>query len=165
MILRIVAMACGLTGAAGMSQFPEFAQQYLQRLAGKVDQLESQVAEIDASAASFQMSRDEYLADLGTSRTGAEAARKAEGEITLFQRLGDNVDAFREAGPFGRLVQAYRVADVDLAQRTFGDYKPALPLTAEGAAFAGLGFAAGYGIWSMIWGLLGWPIRRRRRRR
>ncbi|MEM6728480.1 MAG: DUF2937 family protein, partial [Pseudomonadota bacterium] len=39
MILRIFALIFGLSGAASLSQFPEFAQQYLQRLAGKVDQL------------------------------------------------------------------------------------------------------------------------------
>ncbi|MEO0676369.1 MAG: DUF2937 family protein [Pseudomonadota bacterium] len=164
MILRVVAFAFGLTGAAGLSQFPEFAQQYLQRLAGKVDQLEAQVAEIDASAARFNMTRADYLADLGTSRTGAEAARKAEGEISLFARLSANLDGFREAGAFGRLAQAYRVADVDVVQRTATDYQPAVPLTVEGAAFAGVGFVAGYGAWSLLALLLGWPLRRLRRR-
>ena len=165
MILRVIALAFGVTGAAGLSQFPEFAQQYLQRLAGKVDQLENQVAEIDASAASFEMTREEYLADLGTSQTGAAAAEKAAGEISLYDRLSSNIDSFRDAGSFGRLAQAYRVADVDLAQRTLDDYQPAVPLTAEGAGFAAIGFVAGWGIWSVLWGILGWPFRRRRARK
>lgn len=165
MILRILALAFGVTGAAGLSQFPEFAQQYLQRLAGKVDQLEAQVAEIDASAASFEMSREEYLADLSTSRTGAEAARKAAEEIALYSRLSENIKEFREAGAFGRLVQGWRVADMDLAQRTFIDYKPAVPLTAEGAGFAALGFGGGWAVWSLLCWLLSWPLRLRRRKR
>ncbi|MEM1372985.1 MAG: DUF2937 family protein [Pseudomonadota bacterium] len=165
MILRIIALAFGLTGAASLSQFPEFAQQYLQRLAGKVDQLEVQVAQIDASAAGFDMSREDYLADLSTSRTGAAAAEKAADEIALFDRLSQNISAFREAGAFGRLTQGWRVADMDLAQKTLGDYQPAVPLTAEGAGFAALGFAAGWGIWWVLGGILGWPFRRRRRKR
>ncbi|MEM1237287.1 MAG: DUF2937 family protein [Pseudomonadota bacterium] len=165
MILRVIALAFGVAGAAGLSQFPEFAQQYLQRLAGKVDQLEVQVIEIDAAAASFDMTRDAYLADLGTSRTGAAAAERARVEIALYVRLSTYLDGFRQAGAFGRLAQAYRVADVDLAQRTYGDYKPALPLTIEGLSFAALGFVAGWGIWSIFWAIVGWPFRRRRRRR
>jgi len=165
MILRVVAVAFGVTGAAGLSQFPEFAQQYLQRLAGKVDQLESQVAGIDASAAEFDMTRAAHLADLSGTETGAAAARKAAGEIALFDRLSDNIDAFRAAGAFERLATAYRVADMDVAQRTLSDYRPAVPVTAEGAGFAALGFAAGFGAWSLIWGVLSWPLRRRRRAR
>ncbi|MEM9350242.1 MAG: DUF2937 family protein [Pseudomonadota bacterium] len=165
MLLRVVAFAFGLTGAAGLSQFPEFAQQYLQRLAGKVDQLESQVAAIDASAAALEMTRAEYLTNLSGTEAGAEAARKAEGEIAVFTRLSESIDSFRNASAFGRLTQAYQVADVELAQRTLSDYQPAVPLTVEGAAFAGAGFAAGYGVWSLVWGVLGWPLRRRRRRR
>lgn len=165
MILRIVAMAFGLAGGASLSQFPEFAQQYLQRLAGKVDQLEVQVSEINAAAASFDMSREAYLADLGSSRTGAAAADRAAAEIALFERLEPNVESFREANAFGRLSQLHRVADVDLAQRTFEDYEPAVPLTTEGAVFAGAGFVAGWGLWSILVGLIALPFRRRRRRR
>ncbi|MEM9437184.1 MAG: DUF2937 family protein [Pseudomonadota bacterium] len=165
MLLRVVAFAFGLSGAAGLSQFPEFAQQYLQRLAGKVDQLESQVAAIDASAAALEMTRAEYLTNLSGTQAGAEAARKAQGEIAVFTRLSESIDSFRNASAFGRLTQAYQVADVELAQRTLSDYQPAVPLTVEGAAFAGVGFAAGYGVWSILWGVLGWPLRRRRRRR
>ncbi len=165
MITRVLAFAFGLTGAASLSQFPEFAQQYLQRLAGKVDQLEVQVAEIDASAAALDMSRDDYLEDLSASRAGAEAARKSINEISLFERLGGNLDSFRDAGSFGRLAQAYRVADPALAQNTLDDFKPAVPLTAEGAAFTAVGFVGGWGIWSMLWGILGWPLRRRQKRR
>lgn len=39
MIGRVLALAGGLSGAVGLSQFPEFSQQYLQRLAGQVDAL------------------------------------------------------------------------------------------------------------------------------
>ena len=37
MILRVLAVAAGLAGAGTLSQFPEFSQQYVQRLGGAVD--------------------------------------------------------------------------------------------------------------------------------
>ena len=38
-MLKILSIVGAVAGAAGLSQFPEFSQQYLQRLAGKVDAL------------------------------------------------------------------------------------------------------------------------------
>jgi len=35
LLLRAVTFAGGLAGAVGLSQFPEFSQQYTQRLAGR----------------------------------------------------------------------------------------------------------------------------------
>ncbi len=34
MLLRAITLAGGIVGAAGMSQFPEYSQQYVQRLGG-----------------------------------------------------------------------------------------------------------------------------------
>ena len=50
MILRALTLAGGLTGAAVSSQFPEFSQQYTQRLGGAVDALAVVVADFDAMA-------------------------------------------------------------------------------------------------------------------
>ena len=57
MLLRAITMAGGLVGAAGLSQFPEFSQQYVQRLGGAVDELSRFVAEFDADAAAVGMTR------------------------------------------------------------------------------------------------------------
>ncbi|WP_147125597.1 DUF2937 family protein [Shimia ponticola] len=164
-MLRILAMVSGLVGAAGLSQFPEFSQQYLQRLAGKVDQLGEQVSSVEASALALDMTREEYLADLALSRSGAQASEKAEGEIALFDRLSPALERLRESNAYERLIRAHQAIDLDLAGRTLEDYKPALPLTAEGAVFSAVGFFAGWGLWSMIWSVLSWPMRRRRRQR
>ena len=49
-MFKILAVAGGLAGAAGLSQYPEFSQQYTQRLAGQVDALGLVVADFEASA-------------------------------------------------------------------------------------------------------------------
>lgn len=165
MFARVLAMMTGLAGAAGLSQFPEFSQQYLQRLAGKVDQLETQVSQIDQSASALEMTRDEYLADLAQSRSGEQASEKASSEIILFDRLSPVLDDLRESNAYQRLLSSPKAADVEVAQRTMDDFQPAVPLTTEGAVFAAVGFFAGWGIWSMLWGVISWPMRRARRRR
>ena len=64
MLVRAITLAGGLTGAAGLSQFPEFSQQYIQRLSGAVDELSRVVAEFDADAAALGLSRGEALDQL-----------------------------------------------------------------------------------------------------
>ena len=49
-MLKFLAIAGGLAGAAGLSQYPEFSQQYTQRLGGQVDALSEVVADFEASA-------------------------------------------------------------------------------------------------------------------
>ena len=61
MILRSLALASGLTGAAAFSQFPEFSQQYVQRLGGAVDALAQVVDDFDKSASAEGMTRAQAL--------------------------------------------------------------------------------------------------------
>ena len=55
MFARVLTLAGGLSGAAGLSQFPEFSQQYAQRLGGAVEELQLFVEEFDADAAGVGM--------------------------------------------------------------------------------------------------------------
>ncbi|WP_372834856.1 DUF2937 family protein [Puniceibacterium confluentis] len=57
MILRAIALAAGRGGAVGLSQFPEFSQQYLQRLGGAVDGLARVIRQFDRDAAKVSFSR------------------------------------------------------------------------------------------------------------
>ena len=57
MIGKVLALAGGVAGAAGLSQYPEFSQQYIQRLAGQVDALTVVVADFDRSALANGLSR------------------------------------------------------------------------------------------------------------
>ncbi|MEL7345872.1 MAG: DUF2937 family protein, partial [Pseudomonadota bacterium] len=77
-MLRILALAGGLAGAAGMSQFPEYSQQYTQRLAGAVDELSTVVADFDASALASGLTRQEALAQL----SGTEFLDRRQADMT-----------------------------------------------------------------------------------
>ena len=164
MIVRALTLAGGLTGAVGASQFPEFSQQYAQRLAGAVDELQRVVAEFDADAASVGASREEALVDLAQGGAiGAARADTMAGTITRHARLSADLEALKNAGPFTRAAQATRFTDTDIAGRAWEDYKPAVPFTFEGAVFAGAGFLAGLIALSVLFYVLSLPFRLMRR--
>lgn len=151
MFLRALTLAGGLTGAAGLSQFPEFSQQYMQRLGGKVEELTRFVEEFDADASAVGVSREQALIDL--AQGGAIGAERAQTMVTTMERqtrLSTALDELRGAGPFTRAYHANAFTDSELARGTLSDFKPALPLTFEGLVFSGVGFLAGVGVFSFV---------------
>lgn len=144
MIMRAMALAGGIAGAAGLSQFPEFSQQYVQRLGGAVDELSRFISEFDADAARFDLSREAALADLEQGgRMAAARAESMRATLARHARLSGDLEVLRQAGPFTRAYEAGRLSDRELAEATWADFKPALPLTFEGGMFGGMGFLAG----------------------
>lgn len=165
MLGRALMLAGGLAGAAGLSQFPEFSQQYVQRLGGAVDELRGFVAGFDADAAEIGLTRSAALADLGQGGAmGAQRAETMAGVIVRYERLSADLDALRRAGPFTRAYRARSLGDAEIAEAAWAEFKPALPLTFEGAVFAGTGFLGGLAAIGAALALLKMPFRRRRAR-
>jgi len=154
MILRSITFAGGLAGAAGLSQFPEYSQQYVQRLGGAVSELSKVVEDFDNSAAAEGLSREAALAEMTGSDFVERRRADMERTFTRFDTLSADLATLREAGPFMRAYHASRV-DGEIAQEAWEDFKPALPLSIEGGVFAGTGFFVGLG----IVGLLLWVLR------
>lgn len=170
MILRILTLLFGLTGAAGLSQFPEFSQQYRQRLGGAVDELTRIVQGFDADARATGLTRAEALEDLAKGGDfGQRHSASMRITIDRYDRLRGDLAALEGAGPFTRLTQMSRLTDPELARATLDNYSPALPLSFEGATLAGTGFLLG----GMVPTSLAWTLgpilpgsgERRRRRR
>jgi DUF2937 family protein len=162
MIARVIMLAGGLIGAASASQFPEFSQQYTQRLGGAVDALSEDVADFDASAAAAGLDRQAALAEL----QGSEFLdRRQTDMIRTFERharLGADLAVLERAGPFMRAYHATRMTDREVARATLRSFQPAVPLNLAGLIFAGSGFLAGMvAVW-MALRLIMWPFRRRR---
>lgn len=153
MILRAVIFAAGLTGAAGLSQFPEYSQQYVQRLGGAVDALGQVVADFDASAIAEGLTREAALEHL----QGTPFLDRRQGDMTAAMarhaRLAGHLDAMRAAGPFMRAYHIGRL-DPEIARATWADFQPAMPLTFAGAVFGGTGFLAGILLAGAFLGLL-----------
>ena len=159
---RILAILGGVSGAVALSQFPEFSQQYLQRLAGKVDALTEVAMQFDATADRNGLTRAAAL----VAMTGSPVLddQQADMRATLAQqtRLAENLATLRAAGPLERLTMPQRFGDVETLTATYADFRPALPVTSEGAITAGIGYVGGWALVGLLGSLLGLIFRRRR---
>lgn len=162
MITRALALAGGLAGGVALSQFPEFSQQYLQRISGATDELRAVVVAFDTTARVTGLTREEALAQIGGNTVSDELQRTMAGSINRYERLNNDREALAAAGPLERLAQPWRFSDTDLFQRTWDDFRPAVPVTADGLVCAGIGFALGWGLVMGALSLLLAPFRRRR---
>ena len=140
-MIRVLAFLAGLSGAVGLSQFPEFSQQYLQRLAGAVDALEVSVARFDADARAAGLSRGEALREYAKAGgfLAAQGAARAD-EINRFEALQADYDALRAAAPLQRLSLVHRFGNAELARGTWDDFRPAVPATFDGMVCAVMGY-------------------------
>ena len=161
MIVRAITLAGGLAVGAGTSQFPEFSQQYAQRLGGAVDALSEVVADFDTSAAVEGLSRSEALEQM----IGADfiERRRADMERTFDRHavLTEDLRLLAEAGPFMRAYHAARFADGDVASAAWDVFEPAVPLNLTSAIFAGFGFFVGLIAISSLMAVIRWPFRLR----
>lgn len=156
MIFRVLAFSSAVLGGAGASQFPEYSQQYLQRLSGAVEELDRVSADFDASAEAAGLNRDQALAQM--EGTAFLESRRADMDRTFARhaRLSEDLAALEESGPFARALHAWRMTDSDVAQAAWGDFEPAVPVTGEGAVFAGGGAVLGWFSLAGLWALLAW---------
>ncbi|WP_375450262.1 DUF2937 family protein [uncultured Devosia sp.] len=160
---RVVAGIGGVALAVALSQFPEYAQQYTQRLGGAVDELRivTEKFDRDATAAGldrqqaltrFEASPDTFLAGRGIS----EAANFAR-----YEQLSATLARIRNADAIERFQLLPAFFDTDIGARTLENYQPAVPVTVEGILYAGGGLLVGYLLMSGIWRFLAMPFRRR----
>ena len=166
MFLRVLTMVFGLAGGAGLSRFPEYSQQYRQRLGGAVDELAQVVAQFDADARAEGYDRASALASMAAS--GGFPARRAatmQATIARYDRLRTDLRMLQDAGPFTRLALASHVTEPAIARATLAEFRPAFPLTFEGLTMGAAGFGLGILlVQSLVWLFTPAPQRRRRRR-
>lgn len=159
--MRVLALVAGLAGAVALSQFPEFSQQYLQRLGGQADALTAVATAFDASATAAGLTRETALTNLSAGTF--QVAHQADMRETLARadRVGSDLALLRAASPLERLALPQRFRDVETLQATWADFRPAVPVTADGMISAGIGFLLGYGLMAGLIALILAPFRRR----
>jgi len=145
MFRRLLNGLAAVAGAASASQFPAFYQQYMQRLGGRLDQAQIQVARIEAAARDNSLTVAEYVEKFAAS---SEPAHQRQGDLLLEQiidldRLRQAMDALAAAPTIARPWRFAQYFDGDTARATLGDFAMGLPLTTEGFVYAAIGMVIG----------------------
>ena len=154
----------GLIGAVLLSQFPEFFQQYVQRLGGRLDEVTMQVQALDRRAGEAGKSTPDYIRGF-LFHDEPDVRREGLALQALVQRrvaLAQAYEALQGAGRWWRAEHFAEHFDWDIASSTFDAYRPAVPVTAEAGVYAGAGFGSGMVLFLALLGVFG---RRRGRRR
>ena len=160
---RLIAGLGGIALAASLSQFPEYAQQYTQRLGGAVDELRVITEDFDRAAQAGGMDRQAALARYAASSDSFLAGRGDSMALTFarYADLSETLARIQDAGPVERLRSLPAYLDTDIGRRTLEHYRPAVPVTMEGVLYAGAGFILGYLILSGLVRFCALPFRRR----
>ncbi|WP_417307886.1 DUF2937 family protein [Devosia sp.] len=167
---RILSAFGGLILAVLLSQFPEYAQQYTQRLGGAVDELRVLIAEFDTAASEAGLSRQQALARYTETNDSFIVGRGQSMTRTFarYEQLSEVLAELRGSSGWERFQQLPRYLDTEIGRRTMENFQPGVPVTLEGLAYAGAGFLGGYLIVSALVTLVLLPFRafwRRRRER
>ncbi len=157
---RIAATVGAIVLGVGASQFPEFSQQYEQRLGGAVDELRIVAAQFDTSAARAGLTREEALQDYsGTEFLELRGEDMRETFVRL-EKLEGDLATLQNSTAAQKIANLPAMLDTQIAQRAWENFEPAVPVNVEGAAFAVMGGVAGF---AGVGGLASLIGRRRRK--
>jgi hypothetical protein len=159
---RTLSVIGGAVLAVVLSQFPEYAQQYTQRLGGAVDELRIITEEFDHAATEAGLTRTQALARYeATGDTFIEGrGLSADRTFARYADLKERLERIRGATGWERAALLPDYLDTDIGARALENFQPAVPVTAEGLAYGGVGFLLGYGFISALVRLLLMPFRR-----
>ncbi|MCI2394144.1 DUF2937 family protein [Aliiroseovarius sediminis] len=159
-MIRTLAMVGGLCGAVVFSQFPEFSQQYMQRLSGARSELKIVTAGFDLTAQAAGYTREEALQNMGGTNFQDRLRDQMKTNFIRYERLDTAYTALKGTEPLARLAKVWHFRDTDIVKRTWDDFRPAIPMTADGLLCAGIGFVSGWLLVSLLLGALLRPFRR-----
>ncbi len=130
-----------VAGAVGLSQAPEFFQQYLQRLGGHLDEAKMRVAQYEAVAQQSGITLRQLIETTKAQPVEpvAKLGRVIDDAETRMQSLAAAETALREASLWERPFVFMANLDMDIASGTWAVFKPAVPVTLEGLVYAAVG--------------------------
>ena len=159
---RFLAFIIGVAGALGLSQAPEFTNQYMQNLAGRIDELRPLVEQFDARVAEYGYPRDAAMAECGTSDGLTKAlCNTYEDAVRRYELLVAHRAEIADKNAYMQPLMAARGLQRDIAENVYENFKPGVPTTPVGAAYAGGGFVGFWAVARLLFGLLAAPFRSR----
>ena len=135
MIGRIVNGVFAIAGAGGLSQFPEYYQQYTSVLFGRIKEAEIVVQDITKQI------------DVELEETGKQAlGRLLEMRQQSLETLWAHYDDLTSAAPLQKVITLVQTFDPVTARTTWEQFSPGVPATTEALAFAAVGMLIGLGL-------------------
>jgi hypothetical protein len=158
---RALSVLGGLALGFAFAQFPQYAQQYEQRLGGAVDELRIIVDDFDRGAASFGLNREEALMRYAISPDEFLQDRGLSMRMTIvrYEQLSADLAALQSASPIQRAQFLPRYLDSDVGARALENFEPGMPATGEALAWGLAGTGIGYLILYPFFGFLTLPFR------
>lgn len=144
--------AFALTGAVLLAQFPQFYAQYIQRLAGHLDEARRTVALYEESAAALGLSLEQYI-ERHLSSDSAVFISTGQVIAALLERLHTlerSLNALIGAAPLSRWLIFLKEAEWPIAVQTWHDFTPGIPTTLEGLLYAAAGLLFGWALYSSV---------------
>lgn len=162
---RTVGIVGGLALGLVLSQFPEYAQQYTQRLGGAVDELRIITTEFDTAATAAGLTREAAIGRYAATGDNFIEGRGMSMTQTFarYNELSAMLARIQGADAAERLTLLPQFMDTEIGARALDNFQPAVPVTIEGLAYGGGGFLIGYLATSGLVRFLLLPFRRRER--
>lgn len=139
-------------GAFLGSQIPEFLQQYVQRLAGHVDELKYIIDQLSQLASASNKSLEQYIqkfvhsSDLDFVKQG----EFMQALVTRWQNLNDSLRSLAQSSYFERPFVFLKEMNYPIAQETFYSYQAGINLTLEGLGYTAIGIIVGILLYQLI---------------
>lgn len=143
---------CVIAGAFMGSQIPEFMQQYTQRLAGHVDELQRLLNQMIQMAAYSNKTLEQYIYKF-TSNSDPDFVHQGEFIQGIFSRWEELNRALLHLTQSSIVFRPYvflKGLQYDIAQSTFTSFQPGINLSLEGLCYAGAGALMGWCFYQMI---------------
>lgn len=152
-MLGIAKLTGGVLCGCALSQFPEYSQQYVQRMGGAIDELETVVQDFDNTAQASGYTRTQALETMIGSDFLEARQKDMQGTFKRYENLSTDYERLKSANAYSRLAYVARMRDFDIAKGVAKDFQPAVPLTMVGASFVLIGFIFGYALLAGIFRL------------
>ena len=164
MVTRFLSVVAGLAAGVATSQAPGFTLQYMQNLDGRVAELRTIVERFEDNIARIGYDRAAALEECGTADPAKLLGALCDGivqDLVRYERLSAHQAELSQAAEWARPVVLARSFEKDIAQSAMDRYDPAVPATATGAGYAGAGFVGGWGLLTVLFGMIGGLFGRR----
>lgn len=143
---------CVAAGAFMGSQIPEFMQQYHQRLAGHVAELQRLLNQMRQVASYSNRTLEQYIHKFVSSPDPdfIHQGEFMQGILSRWEELNQALVHLTQSSMMARPYVFLKELHYDIAHSTFASFQPGMNLSVEGLCYAGFGILIGWGFYRIV---------------